>query len=55
MYDADQLVKHTRKGSPNGFETVTYTYRFDPQFKNGQVSKVVANILFPKGLWSRRL
>ena len=42
MYDADQLVKHTRKGSPNGFETVTDTYRFDPQFKNGQVSKVVA-------------
>jgi hypothetical protein len=42
MYDADQLVKHTRKGNPSRFETVTDTYRFDPQFKNGQVSKVVA-------------
>ena len=40
MYDADSLVKHARKGSPNGFETVTDTYRFEPQFKNGQVSKV---------------
>ena len=42
MYDADQLVKHTRKGNPNGFESVTDTYRFDPQFKNCQVSKVIA-------------
>jgi hypothetical protein len=41
MYNADQLVKHTRKGKPDGFETVTDTYEFQPEFKNGQISKVV--------------
>jgi hypothetical protein len=42
VYDADQLVKHTRKGNHNGFDTVADTYEFEPQFKNGQVRKVVA-------------
>jgi len=47
MYNADQLVKHTRKGKPDGFETVTDTYEFQPEFKNGQVSKVV--VIFQPG------
>jgi len=47
MYDADKLVKHTREGIPNGYDAVTDTYEFEPQFKRGQISRVV--VIFHPG------
>jgi hypothetical protein len=41
MAKLDNLVKPTRTGSPNGFDTVTDTYEFDELYPNGEVTKVV--------------
>jgi hypothetical protein len=43
MSKLDALVKRTRTGTPNGFESATDTYKFDEPYPSGEITKVVVN------------